>query len=46
MAPTLGASDDGPGSEIDDLLKKQGVYHPLIPDLESRVAALRHARGH
>ena len=52
MALALGASDDGPASEIDDLtrclndLKKQGIYHPLIPDLESGVAALRQAGGH
>ena len=52
MAPALGASNDGPSSEIDDLtrclndLKKQGIYHPLKPDLEGRVAALQQSRGH
>ena len=52
VAPVPGASDDGHSLDIDDLtryltdLKKQGVCLPAILDLESRVAALRQARGH
>ena len=38
--------------EIDDVTRclndfeKQGIYRPMLPDLESRVAALRQARGY
>ena len=52
VAPFPGASDDGPSLDIDDLtrylndLKEPGICLPAILDLESRVAALRQARGH
>ena len=49
VAPFLGAFDDGPAPDIDDItrylndLKKQGICHPMLLSLESRVAALGQA---